>query len=69
MSTHTHSSQLFRSQAAQLPQHKMHLLGRLVVTMYLAARYKRAWAHSALIARALEHMDQQLWLAASKETA
>lgn len=64
MSTHTHSSQLFRSQAAQLPQHQMHVLGRMVTTMYLVGKYKRAQAHSALIARALEHMDQQLWLAA-----
>lgn len=64
-----HSSQMFKSLAAQLPQHEMHVIARLLVTMDLFKHYKRAQAHSALIARALEHMDQQLWLANSKGSA
>lgn len=66
---HTKASQLFRAQCAQLPQHHMHVLGRMVATMYLVGKYKRAQAHSALIARALEHMDQQLSLVNNKEQA
>lgn len=66
---HTKASQLFRAQCAQLPQHHMHVLGRMVTTMYLVAKYKRAMAHSARLAQALANMDQQLSLVNSKEQA
>lgn len=56
---HTHASQLFRTQCAQLPQHTMHVYARMVTTLYLVSRYgARVQQHKARLARALERMEQ-----------
>lgn len=59
--THTPSSTKFREECQKLPDHSMHLYGRMVVTMYLVAQYKdRVKAHSKRLALALERMDREL---------
>lgn len=59
---HTRSSQLYRQEAGMIPAHKMHILARTKTCLYYQSRYQSsAYRHKRLVARAMEHMDEQLW--------
>lgn len=61
--THTPSSTKFREECQKLPDHSMHLYGRMVVTMQLVNRYgaERVKKHARRLAVALDAIDRELF--------
>lgn len=52
------SSQIFRSECDRLPDHPVHLYGRMMVNMYFFRKYgHRVKNHSRRIALALSNLD------------
>ena len=52
------ASELFRIECQKLPDHTMHVHARMLVSLYLAKRYRTYSMHKRRIAKALHSIDR-----------
>lgn len=52
------ASEMFRLECQKLPDHTMHIHARMLVSLYLAKRYRTYSRHKGRVVKALHSLDR-----------